>query len=144
MNDNEFEALLNQEKVLDKFSDLPLFGSKKEYLIKGIDTDFELFVDYSGKRIEFVQKQKYHLQETIGMVRLEIDAPPHINPDGTTVGRNHIHIYKENYDLRWAYSLKDFDIFLFKNTQDIIEIFKDFCKYCNIKIEPKYYFQGRI
>lgn len=41
--------------------------------------------------------------------RVDIDSPPHRNPDGTMTSRNHIHIYREtDHDtgnLPWAYDL---------------------------------------
>ncbi len=43
----------------------------------------------------------------------DIDSPPHMNPDGTIVSRNHIHIFKEmdsdTGNLPWAYDLETFE-----------------------------------
>lgn len=70
---------------------------------------------------------------SIVLVRLELDGPPHTNPDGATIGGTHIHVYREGYEDKWAVQL---DPTWFKDTKDMIQSFKDFCRFCNITRLP--------
>src|SRR5260370_38109312 len=44
-------------------------------------------------------------RQVVILVRLDVDGAPHTNPDGQRLGGTHIHIYREGYDDRWAYTL---------------------------------------
>jgi len=95
-------------------------------------------------------------QMSIILVRLDINGPPHDNPDGTLVSGNHIHIYREGYDDRFAYEfnsaealnlLSDPDRFgpsiapLTLNTSDLLSVFHDFCHLINVVSSPQVSFQ---
>lgn len=72
------------------------------------------------------------------IIRLDLNGPPHTNPDSTEVGRNHIHIAREGYNARWAYALPD-DVL--NNSDDLIDIFKWFLSRCNISHTGKIKYQ---
>lgn len=142
LNQSEFEYLMEIKKVIidNNYSlEIPLSNSKKtRFTVKScVSNDmFYLDVNTSGK-IEFnkFKYQNMHSNTTTPLVRLEINAPEHINPDGRKLSRNHIHIYKEEYDMAYAYELfelvpKD----LFKDFS-VDNLFKDFCKFCNINCD---------
>lgn len=74
-------------------------------------------------------------RKVIVLVRLDIDAAPHTNPDGTKLNGTHIHLYREGYEDRWANPLDPND---FRNTTDIRQTFQDFCRYCNIQSVPPF------
>lgn len=74
-------------------------------------------------------------RKVIVLVRLDIDAAPHTNPDGTKLNGTHIHLYREGYEDRWAIPLDPND---FRNTTDIRQTFQDFCQYCNIQSVPPF------
>ncbi len=63
---------------------------------------------------------------------MEIGGKPHTNPDGKMIGRNHIHIHKEGYGLRWAYDLENF-LSEFSVNGDFNVLFEEICAYCNIR-----------
>ena len=74
------------------------------------------------------------------LVRIDIDSPPHLNPDGTKTSRNHIHIYRDvdndTGNLPWAYSLEEFEQIKFnRNNIVFMDILSSFCEYCNISME---------
>lgn len=94
---------------------------------------FDLDLDRRGK-IELKNKLQNRYNKSIVLVRLEINSQPHMNPDGRRVGRNHIHVYKEGFGDRWAYELDKYPQFIQCKYFD--EYFREFCKYCNIKIQP--------
>ena len=67
------------------------------------------------------------------LLRLDIDGPPHDNPDGTTVPCPHLHIYKEGFADKWAYPVNQAE---FANTSDLVTTLKDFLKYSKVKDIP--------
>ena len=58
-----------------------------------------------------------------------------MNPDGTIIGRNHIHYFRKEYqgdNLPFACEIDKFDMFDFKNYLDFSSLFLDFCDFFNI------------
>lgn len=91
---------------------------------------FYFDIDRRGKiELKSTLQNRYETNEIL--VRLDINGPEHINPDGTKVGRNHIHIYKEGYADRWAYDTDKFGFGVYNSFQ---EYFFKFCEYCHIQI----------
>lgn len=135
LTDDQFNILMKMEKIFQKQFDLP--GPNESIKLDVISKDktekFHLDLDRRGKlELHKCKLQNRYQKEPI--IRLEIDAPPHRNPDGTITSRNHIHIYREGYGLSWAYDISTLDKNLFKNLLNFIDIFTNFCKYCNIKL----------
>jgi len=112
---------LNQKMILDVISD-----DNKEAFIVDIDRT---------SKLEIKTKVQERYGGAIPLVRIEVNAPPHTNPDGSIIGRDHIHIYKHGYGLSWAYDLANFDNSLFKDLSKFMNVFIDFCKYCNIEVD---------
>lgn len=82
--------------------------------------------------------QSRYVRNRLPLVRIDINSPPHINPDGRKLSRNHIHIFREcdndTGNLPWAYELND----VFKTNFDLkslnfMSAFNLICKYCNIE-----------
>ncbi|WP_281672671.1 DUF6978 family protein [Pseudoramibacter alactolyticus] len=147
MNDAEFKRLIKLKKWFEeKHICLPNCGENKVYKILS-DNNADIFwldTDRRGK-IE-LNKSKLQTRYSMGnvpLVRLEIDAPEHQNPDGSETGRNHIHIYRDGYGLSWAYDLADakFEGF-WDDLKDFSSIFPRFCEYCNIEISESSEIQG--
>jgi len=82
--------------------------------------------------------KKYKLQlrarVVIQLVRVEVAGAPHVNPDGIVVPCPHIHLYREDYDDKWAFPLSDYP---FSDPDDIIVTFSDFAQFCNIQRIPR-------
>ncbi len=82
------------------------------------------------------QKSTYqtrHNKSTI-LLRVDIEGPPHVNPNGEEIPCPHIHIYKEGYDDKWAYPLQTE---INTNTLDLIQVLIDFLDYNNVKNRKK-------
>jgi len=73
------------------------------------------------------------------LVRVDIDGAPHTNPDGARIGGSHIHLYREGFEDKWAFALDPGE---FRNTTDMVQVFRDFCRRCNIVGAPPV--QGRL
>ena len=137
MNDIEFKDILSITKFFespDSFV-IPLIGGKGKYKLITNDKEktFHLDVDRSGR---IVLKFKNQIRkDSLPLVRIDVNGPPHSNPDGQTVSGTHIHIYREGYSgLSWAYELSDMFDRQFDET-NVLDIFLHFCDYCNIKYE---------
>jgi len=78
-------------------------------------------------------KYQNRARKTICLVRLELEGPPHINPDGEEVPCPHIHLYREGAGLKWAYTI---DKNLFTNVENLDTTLNDFYEYCNITRKP--------
>jgi hypothetical protein len=68
------------------------------------------------------------------LLRLDVDGPPHDNPDGATILCPHMHVYQEGYDDKWAHPIETGH---FDNTSDLAITLKDFLKYCKISPIPQ-------
>ncbi len=136
MTNSEFKNLLElRKKFKDSTVNLPNRGVKTRFDLISRETNDKFYLDINRKgRIEL---SKCTLQTRWGfnnlpLVRIDIDSPNHINPDGVKKSRNHIHIYRESVNdtgnLPWAYDLEEVGI----NYGDFMQVFYEFCTYCNI------------
>ena len=137
MTDSEFCSLMYMEKQFVRPQRVILPGEResKVFDVKSISTRDIFMLDYSRHgRYDLKHKSQLRHSKDILMVRLEINGPEHINPDGHIISRNHIHIYKEGYDgLAWAYELDDILPQVLPHATPL-NIFKVFCEYCKIDV----------
>ena len=66
-------------------------------------------------------------RKAVVLVRLDIDGPPHRNPDGEEIGCPHIHLYCEGYGDKWAYPLPDELKCVLDNPYNLLDKFMDYC-----------------
>lgn len=149
LTDIQFEELMNLNKYFTKKNiQLPTAGESESFDLAARETDDKFFLDADRRgRIELkIKLQTRYALTKLPLVRIDLNSPPHINPDGTKVSRNHIHIYKDSDyntgNLPWAYELNTIDIFAKDDIQaDFMQIFYHFCEYCRIET---YSIQGVI
>ena len=81
-------------------------GADDTYELAGLaDRDkFQLDVWRGTLRLSKLKYQN-RIRTTIVLVRLDVDGAPHTNPDGVLLPGTHLHLFKEGYDDRWAYSV---------------------------------------
>lgn len=87
-------------------------------------------LDVTQKRI--VLKLKCQLRSathSVILARLDF-ASPHRNPDGTTIGVPHLHVYRESYGDRLAYEVPPG---MLKNPDDPLQVLLDFLATYNIE-----------
>ncbi len=138
LTDEDFDRVLHLKKMFDGSISLPTQNERRFYTLKSEDgTDhFELNIERKTK-IELRKIKINHSYFKEPIIRLEIDAPPHQNPNGIFTERNHIHVYKEGFGMSWAYNLSDFHDELFLLPENFFCVFNDFCVYCNIELDAK-------
>lgn len=137
---------LTQEKFNELMS-LEKFIEAKKYLLPGQNeknsvsvsdvNGYEKFILDVNRKGSFENKctiqTRYINEGTTIIVCLDINGPEHMNPDGRILSRNHIHIYKEGFEDKYAYDLDEFDWDLFQNIFSLILLFADYCRYNKIK-----------
>jgi hypothetical protein len=80
-----------------------------------------------------IRLSKFTYQErgrkVVVLYRLDIDGPPHKNPDGKTITGSHLHVWREGYDAKWAFPV---DVSVFTDTTNAAQTLGQFCLHCNI------------
>jgi Family of unknown function (DUF6978) len=109
-------------------------GTDQSNELVGDDPREHFLLDLWRGRIRLT-KVKYQTRDrsVIVLVRLCLDFAPHPNPDGSMVGRNHLHVYREGYGDKWAI---DLDPSQFPSPSDMWDSLTRFCEYCNISPIP--------
>lgn len=72
-------------------------------------------------------------RQAIVLMRLDLDGPPHRNPDGSEIPCPHLHIYRESYADKWAIPAPA-DRYL--DTLDLFSTFQVFMAQCNVTMPP--------
>jgi hypothetical protein len=92
-------------------------------------------------------------QETVNLVRLDLNGRPHDNPSTTPinpiflpyVGKHlpcpHLHLYQHGFGDKWAIPMPE-DLFI--NPTNLVQTFKDFCRYCTISEVPHISYQEQL
>ena len=93
-------------------------------------------LDYRRNQIKLSKRtHQLRLRKHIPLVRLDLDGPPHRNPDKQKIGPRHLHIYRKGYGLKWA---KPVPKQAFPNLDEPYKTLKDFLNYCHIVKEPNF------
>lgn len=115
--------------------DFPSSGSFLELDAESVDGNEKFIVDINRRgRIKLTKctyQERFKVVEVL--VRLDIDGPPHTNPDGVEMPCPHLHVYREGYGTKWAHPLP---AGAFADPADLIRTLKDFLAYCNITGVP--------
>jgi hypothetical protein len=132
------DELLNLIKVLVDTGDIefPPAGTAKQIELKSEDGREAFIVDVNRRGKIKISKCTY--QERYQMIeillRLDVDGPPHENPDGTVVPCPHLHTYREGFADKWASPVSPND---FTNLSDLARTLKEFLKYCKVRDVPE-------
>ncbi len=131
----EIEYLLNLEKNYvgaQKFK-YPTLGGRVNIQLTSADKNEDFILDITRSHISLSKNSfQNRARGTIVLLRLDLNSAPHRNPDGKIVTGNHLHIYKEGFGDKYAYSLPDD----FSDCKDISDFFDKFMDYCHIIIKP--------
>lgn len=112
---------------------LPLNGEKIQFKLQDKENHENFFLDVNRSGI--IELSKFTLQNRFTitpLLRLDIDSAPHMNPDGSKVSRNHMHIYKEGFGDSWAYELGKTNWTDLAQCKSFQDYFYTFYKCCNI------------
>jgi len=95
--------------------------------------EFILDVQRSQIRVTKATYQNRHQNTTI-LARLDLDGPPHRNPDGQVIPCPHLHVFREGFGVKWAVSAQS----QFTNTADLAQTIREFMTYINVTRPPTF------
>jgi len=142
---SEADALTNMQKkyARKEVYNFPSAGEALTIPIISMDERESFLIDvYRGsiRLTKCTYQERY--QEIIILVRLDVDGPPHSNPEvvniplpylkpynGQAISCPHLHIYVEEFMDRWAIPAPSEK---FPRTEDIYATLDDFFRYCNV------------
>jgi hypothetical protein len=120
--------------------DFPTAGDETQFELKSMDGRDDFIIDINRKgRIKLSKctyQERYAVVDTL--LRLDVDGPPHENPDGTSIPCPHLHTYREGFGTKWAEPLPAD----FSNSPDLVKKLQEFLRYCNVAEIPE--IQGAI
>jgi hypothetical protein len=143
LTQEEADLLLQSLKQL--LSNVPIsFPMPGEYLLldaESTTTKDKFILDVNRRGTLNIKKCTYQTryQKSQILIRVDIEGPAHPNPDGTEIPCPHIHIYREGFDLKWAYPLEDI---IATNPDDLAQVLVDFLRYNKIINIPSISYQG--
>lgn len=136
LTQTEGDALLAMEKIstATEAMDLPDFGGTLDLTFHSRNGPEEFIVNFTRHTIN-LSKRNHHMRakKVVGLARLDLDGPPHRNPDGEEIGARHLHLYREGFGLKWAFDIPDDK---FTNLDDTFQTLQDFLSFCNVVQMP--------
>ena len=134
----EADALLAMEKhrVDDQPHSLPGTGGGLVVPLISHDGAEAFHLDISRGRIN-LQKGKIQnrARSTIVLARIGFGGAPHRNPDDEEIPSPPIHLYREGYGDRWAFSIMPE---VFTDMEDHWRTLEDFLRFCNVTCPPNF------
>jgi hypothetical protein len=136
LTQNEADLLIAMPKHRaneDEFHFPGVGGSIVVPLVSEDQREF-FWLDISRGRINRVKATYQNRAKVIVvLMRLDLNGPPHRNPDGQEVPCPHLHKYREGYGDRFAEPMQ-FD--QFADITDLWQTLQDFMKCCNVTRPP--------
>lgn len=126
------------DKTIDAINrETPLIGRiKKNIQVLDYENNINYILHIYRGNIE--NKYSIHIrfnENHLHLVRLCINGSNHINSDGTSGSRNHLHIYKiiNNQHEDYAYDIMNYNINEFSKDDNLLTSFDKFVKLLHIK-----------
>ncbi len=138
LTQGEANALIAMEKHRENNNQLDFPGPGERLAVPLTSPDKrELFLlDVTRAQIKLTKATyQNRARQAVVLMRLDIDGPPHRNPDGVEIPCPHLHIYRENYGVKWASPLP---VDLYPDTQTFLSTFEAFMEHCNITLPPQF------
>lgn len=141
----EADALIDMRKkrAKEEMYNFPLAGEILTIPIISVDERESFLIDISRGRIRLTKctyQERY--QGIIILARLDVDGPPHSNPEvvniplpylepynGQSIPCPHLHLYVEGFAVRWAIPTSSDK---FPRATDLDATLDDFFRYCNV------------
>ncbi len=128
----EADALIAMEKffVDENPWTFPLAGDRLSLPLISADKRESFSLDITRSQIKLTKATfQNRARQAIILMRLDLDGPPHRNPDGVEVPCPRLHIFKEGYADKWAIALP---LGRYGNTTDLLAACESFMRDCNI------------
>ena len=134
---SEADALIEMEKcrVDDVEWLFPTAGDRLSVALISLDKRENFALDITRAQISLTKATyQNRARQAIVLLRLDLDGPPHRNPNGDEIPCPHLHVYKEGYGDKWACPAP---IDKYPDTRDLFSTFEAFMVHCNITDPPQ-------
>lgn len=135
LSQEQIDMLLNILKKIKYDKEnfyFPETGNSKQLEAVSYDNKYKFLIDIKPGRTERRKKQltlQERYNKDVILLRLDLNGPPHTNPDGKQLSGNHLHIIKEGYNDRFAYEIPDNIV----DEDDRLQTLINFLEYCKIE-----------
>ena len=131
---DEADALMEMEKrCADERMVFPL-PAEVAIPLTSVDKRENFMLDVTRAQIKLTKATyQNRARAAIVLLRLDLDGPPHRNPDGEEIPCPHLHIYREGYGDKWASAPLPVS-----NTLDLFLALETFMQECNITGPPAF------
>ena len=118
----------------DKERLFPPPGERLSIPLTSIDKRENFMLDVTRGQIK-ITKATYQnrARQVIILLRLDLEGPPHRNPDGEEIPCPHLHTYREGFGDKWAIAAP---IDRYTNMLDLFSTCDAFMQHCNIVERP--------
>ncbi len=137
LTQDEADKLMAMEKRAadDKEWLFPSPGERIAIPLTSLDKRENFMLDVTRAQIKLTKATyQNRARAAIILLRLDLDGPPHTNPDGAEVTCPHLHIYREGFGDKWAIPAP---ADRYADTLDLFSTFEAFMQHCNITERPR-------
>ena len=123
----EADALIAMEKQCVEAKSLlfPEPGGRLAIALASLDKRENFTLDVTRGQIKLTKATyQNRARQALILMRLDLDGPPHRNPDDQEIPCPHLHIYREGYGDKWAFPAPARPI---PNMQDLFSTFEASC-----------------
>lgn len=128
----EADALIEMEKRFVENNDwtFPPAGGRIALELTSLDRRENFMPDVTRAQIKLTKTTyQNRARQAIILLRLDLDGPPHRNPDGTEIPCPHLHTYREGFGDKWAIAAP---VDRYPDTLDLFSTCEAFMQHCNI------------
>ena len=132
------DALMAMEKhrTDEKAVNFPAPGDRLVIPLISPDKREHFILDVSRFEIKMTKATyQKRARQVIVLMRLDIDGPPHRNPDGEEIPCPHLHIYREGYGDKWAIPAPTDR---YRDPNNLFPTLEAFMQHCNITLPPPF------
>jgi len=135
LTQDEADLLMAMERrAADEERLFPAPGQSAAIRLTSLDKRETFMLDVTRAQIRLTKATyQNRARAVIILLRLDLDGPPHRNPDGEEIPSPHLHIYREGYGDKWAIPAPPAR---YPNTLDLFSTFEAFMQQCNIVDPP--------
>lgn len=110
----------------------PSPGGRIAIPLTSIDRRESFTLDITRAQIKLT-KATYQSRARVAIIllRLDLEGPPHRNPDGEEIPCPHLHIYREDFGDKWAIPAP---LPAYANPLDLFSTFEAFMRQCNVVV----------
>lgn len=137
LTQREADGLIAMEKhcVEDKEWLFPGPGERLAIPLHSVDKRETFVLDVTRAQIKLTQATyQNRARQVVILMRLDLDGPPHRNPDEQEIPCPHLHTYREGYGDKWAIAAP---ASIYTNPSDLFSTFEAFMTHCNVTRAPK-------